>query len=85
MSLAGGRRLVYAFRPVVLKGCTTKSGCSRLGTESPLQLAGYGVEMAIKNMEYSALDDSQVIATLQLYAVYLVLVCRPSKFRWYWS
>lgn len=43
-----------------MKGCTDKQGCSRLGTEEPLQLAGYGVEMAIKNMEYSALDDSQV-------------------------
>ena len=31
-----------------------------LGTEGPLHLAGYGVELAIKNMEYSALDDSQV-------------------------
>lgn len=57
---------MYALRPVVLKGCSAIPGCAQLGTAQPLQLAGYGVEMAIKNMEYSALDDSQVNAMLQL-------------------
>ena len=52
--------MVYALRPVVMKGCKEMQGCSQLGTQKPVQLAGYGVEMAIKNMEYSALDDSQV-------------------------
>ena len=51
---------MYALRPVSLKGCTKMQGCSQSGTQKPVQLAGYGVEMAIKNMEYSALDDSQV-------------------------
>ena len=31
-----------------------------LGTGELLQLPGFGVELAIKNMEYSAMDDSKV-------------------------
>ena len=45
---------------MLLGGCPQLGPCTVLGTGEALQLAGYGVEMAIKNMEYSALDDSQV-------------------------
>lgn len=45
---------------MLLEGCPQLGPCSLLGTGEVLHLAGYGVEMAIKNMEYSALDDSQV-------------------------
>ncbi len=34
--------------------------CLELGTSEALQLPGFGVELAIKNMEYSAMDDSKV-------------------------
>ena len=58
----------YAFRPVLLDGCmqgvgeVTPASCQALGVSDRLQIGGYGVELAIKNMEYSALDDSQVRA-----------------------
>ena len=29
-------------------------------TEDELQLTGFGVELAVKNMEYKAIDDSKV-------------------------
>lgn len=51
---------MYAVRPMLMTGCSEGGACGLLGTEGPLHLAGYGVELAIKNMEYSALDDSQV-------------------------
>ena len=34
--------------------------CLELGTAEALQLPGFGVELAIKNMEYSAVDDTKV-------------------------
>ena len=34
--------------------------CLELGTAEALQLPGFGVELAIKNMEYSAMDDTKV-------------------------
>ena len=63
---AGGVALVYAVRPMLMPGCSEGGACSLLGTEGPLHLAGYGVELAIKNMEYSALDDSQVFLSFCL-------------------
>jgi UDP-glucose:glycoprotein glucosyltransferase len=52
---------VYAYRPVLLPGCGGKGdACVDLGTGELLQLPGFGVELALKNMEYSALDDSNV-------------------------
>ncbi|DBA75355.1 TPA: hypothetical protein ACH3X1_010624 [Trebouxia sp. C0004] len=61
----GGVPLTYAVRPMLLEGCPQLGPCSLLGTGEVPHLAGYGVEMAIKNMEYSALDDSQVAAAKQ--------------------
>jgi len=51
------------YRPVLLEGCGSQGDgeageqCFDLGTGDNLQLPGFGVEMAVKNMEYSALDD----------------------------
>lgn len=33
------------------------SGCAALGSRQEVMLPGYGVEAALKNMEYSAMDD----------------------------
>ena len=67
--MAGGPRLQYIYRPVLLGGCAAATGggnddsaeqCFDLGAGDNLQLPGFGVEMVIKNMEYSALDDKKV-------------------------
>ena len=61
---AGKPQLNFVYRPVLLPACYAPKHevdeCTFLGTGEQLQLPGYGVEMAIKNMEYSALDDSKV-------------------------
>ena len=57
---AGREKLAYAYRPVLLASCNDIDACARLGQAPALQLPGYGVEMAIKNMEYSAMDDAKV-------------------------
>ena len=42
-------------------GCETKATvCSSVGSSSALNLGGYGVELALKNMEYKAMDDNKV-------------------------
>lgn len=51
-------RVVYIHRPIIPKDCKVDS-CIALGTESQLMLPGYGVEAALKNMEYSAMDDKK--------------------------
>ena len=50
------------YRPVLLPTCGSFPGsaCSLAGSGGRLQLPGYGVELAVKNMEYSAMDDAQV-------------------------
>jgi hypothetical protein len=57
----GEAGLRYVYRPVLLEGCISdrvaSEQCFDLGTGESLQLPGFGVEMAVKNMEYSALDD----------------------------
>ena len=46
---------------MLLEGCQGVEGtCLELGTADALQLPGFGVELAIKNMEYSAMDDTKV-------------------------
>lgn len=48
-------------RSVLLSGCESKSSsCGAIGTGEALNLGGYGVELALKNMEYKAIDDSTV-------------------------
>ena len=57
----GKGSLAYVYRPALLSGCHSVEGtCLELGTSEVLQLPGFGVELAIKNMEYSAMDDSKV-------------------------
>lgn len=63
---AGKAKLAYAYRPVLLPGCKAVDECAKWGVGGNLQLPGYGVEMAIKNMEYSALDDAKVGTALQI-------------------
>lgn len=54
-------KVKYVVRPVLPSGCETKIGhCGVVGTKDPLNLGGYGVELALKNMEYKAMDDSMI-------------------------
>ncbi|KAL9256883.1 UDP-glucose:glycoprotein glucosyltransferase-like protein [Drosera capensis] len=49
----------YVIRPVLPSSCELKTTpCGAVGTMDPLNLGGYGVELALKNMEYKAMDDS---------------------------
>lgn len=42
-------------------GCEVKiNSCGAVGTRGSLNLGGYGVELALKNMEYKAMDDSAI-------------------------
>lgn len=42
-------------------GCEANFGhCGSVGAGETLNLGGYGVELALKNMEYKAMDDSTV-------------------------
>ena len=51
----------YVFRPWLSEKCSVTAGrCQTFGTGGALQMPGFGVEMAIKDMEYSALDDKKV-------------------------
>lgn len=56
LAAAGAARLAYAVRPLALEGCDA-GPCGDYGRGGPLQLAGYGVELALKNMEYKAMDE----------------------------
>ncbi|XP_043704312.1 UDP-glucose:glycoprotein glucosyltransferase [Telopea speciosissima] len=51
----------YVVRPVLPSGCEAASGhCGAVGAKDALNLGGYGVELALKNMEYKAMDDSTI-------------------------
>ncbi len=61
----------YVLRPVLGDACRAAAStatasaaaadaCVFHGTGGPLQLPAFGVEMAIKNLEFSALYDSKV-------------------------
>lgn len=55
--------MTYLFRPYLPPGCPPASvGCAAAGAGGPLPLSGFGVSMALKNMEYKAIDDSKVAA-----------------------
>ncbi|EFJ45735.1 hypothetical protein VOLCADRAFT_105823 [Volvox carteri f. nagariensis] len=56
----GGNGLMFAFRPLLTTTCEPLSGCARAGTGGQLLLPGWGVEAALKNTEYSAMDDKEV-------------------------
>ncbi|CAN6458439.1 unnamed protein product [Victoria cruziana] len=49
----------YVVRPVLPSGCEQETGhCGAVGASGFVNLGGYGVELALKNMEYKAMDDS---------------------------
>lgn len=51
----------YVLRPVLPAGCETNFGhCGSVGASDSVNLGGYGVELAFKNMEYKAMDDSAI-------------------------
>ncbi|XP_066322950.1 UDP-glucose:glycoprotein glucosyltransferase-like [Miscanthus floridulus] len=51
----------YALRPVLPSGCgTTSTFCGSVGAVDVVTLSGYGVELALKNMEYKAMDDTAI-------------------------
>lgn len=51
----------YVVRPVLPIGCQVQSrSCSAVGNLDAVILGGYGVELALKNMEYKAMDDSAI-------------------------
>lgn len=52
----GAAHTVYAVRPLALPGCEV-GACNGYGGQGSLRLAGYGVELALKNMEYKAMDE----------------------------
>ncbi|KAG1353977.1 UDP-glucose:glycoprotein glucosyltransferase [Cocos nucifera] len=54
-------KIKYVVRPVLPSGCQAASSyCSAVGSSDLVNLGGYGVELALKNMEYKAMDDSTV-------------------------
>lgn len=54
-------KVQYVVRSILPSGCESEAEyCTTVGTGSLLNLAGYGVELALKNMEYKAIDDSEV-------------------------
>ena len=55
--------VIYILRPVLIgkqSEAAEPGNCATLGTGRRLQVPGFGVQMAIKDMEYSALDDKKV-------------------------
>lgn len=55
------KAVAYSFRPYLPPGCGAAAvGCGAAGAGGPLPLGGFGVSMALKNMEYKAIDDSKV-------------------------
>ena len=69
--LSKQKNWIYAWRPVLTHKCIQSSrqerggdggldSCAALGSKDPVKVAGFGVELAIKNMEYKVVDDSKV-------------------------
>ncbi|KAK9286489.1 hypothetical protein L1049_014887 [Liquidambar formosana] len=54
-------KVKYVVRPVLPSGCEAKIvPCGAVGASNSINLGGYGVELALKNMEYKAMDDSMI-------------------------
>lgn len=54
-------KVKYVLRPVLPSGCEARIGhCGSVGASESVNLGGYGVELALKNMEYKAIDDSTI-------------------------
>ncbi|KAL6776424.1 hypothetical protein ACKKBG_A21060 [Auxenochlorella protothecoides x Auxenochlorella symbiontica] len=56
-ALASAGKITYAWRPLATVACAGDDSSPCLHAGSSLVLPGYGVELAIKNMEYNAADD----------------------------
>ncbi|XP_068312697.1 UDP-glucose:glycoprotein glucosyltransferase-like [Pyrus communis] len=54
-------KVKYVVRQVLPSGCDAEiDRCGAVGTRDSLNLGAYGVELALKNMEYKAMDDSAI-------------------------
>ena len=54
-------KVKHVVRPVLPSGCEAEVGpCEAVGARDSSNLGGYGVELALKNMEYKAMDDSAI-------------------------
>ncbi|KAI4296235.1 hypothetical protein L6164_036209 [Bauhinia variegata] len=54
-------KVKYVLRPQLPAGCEADFGhCGSVGARESVNLGGFGVELALKNMEYKAMDDSAV-------------------------
>lgn len=53
-------KVKYVSRPILHWWCHAESSshCTYVGASDAVTLGGYGVELALKNMEYKAMDDS---------------------------
>lgn len=71
-SSSGG--LVYVHRPWAGPSCQL-AGCGGFGTRDPVLLPGYGMEAALKNTEYSAIDDKAKAGALHLHPAMPRLLC----------
>ncbi|KAF9614621.1 hypothetical protein IFM89_019598 [Coptis chinensis] len=61
MGQASHGRVRYVVRPVLPHGCEkATSPCGAVGTTNSMNLGAYCVELALKNMEYKAMDDSTI-------------------------
>jgi hypothetical protein len=60
-------------RPVLPAGCEAHIGqCGSVGASESVNLGGYGVELALKNMEYKAMDDSAIKKGLNDFHVFYI-------------
>jgi UDP-glucose:glycoprotein glucosyltransferase len=76
-------------RPVLPSGCqATSSFCGSIGAVDAVTLSGYGVELALKNMEYKAMDDTAIkkgnsascfLLLLSSFWNYQVNICHAEK------
>ncbi|KAG5136474.1 hypothetical protein JHK82_021205 [Glycine max] len=58
-------KVKYVVRPVLPAGCELNiNHCGSVGAGESVNLGGYGVELALKNMEYKAMDDSMNLMIL---------------------
>ena len=69
---AASASIAYVVRPVLLPGCALSAehdingaSCLRYGTEAPPALSGYGIQLAVKSMEYSQVNDAAAPAAEQ--------------------
>lgn len=74
-AIRDGAECSYALRPVLLDNCAVPpSPCFHVGTGAPPVLAGYGVELSIKDTEYNQVRASfSIIGSAGLLAIQRVM------------